>query len=59
MFGTRFGAKGGARNAKVVVRVAVQKAVAVLVPAVGAHVTAVESVAVPFLNCTVPVGPAP
>ena len=58
MFGTRFGAKGGARNAKVVVRVAVQKAVAVLVPAVGVHVTPPDSAPEPFLNCTVPVGPA-
>ena len=53
------GKLGGVRNDSATVRVAVQKAVAVLVPAVGAHVTAVESVAVPFLNCTVPVGPAP
>src|SRR5713226_9062139 len=55
----RFGTEGGDRNAKVVVKVAVQNAVAVLVPAVGMHVTAVESAVVPFLNCTVPVGPAP
>jgi hypothetical protein len=59
MFGTRFGIDGGARKARVVVKVAVQDAVVVLVPAVGAHVTAVESALVPFLNCTVPVGPAP
>ncbi len=39
----RFGADGGARNANVVVKVAVQEAVVVLVPAVGMHVTAVES----------------
>ncbi|SRR6266478_815735 len=44
---------------KVVVRVAVQNAVAELVPAVGVHVTAVERTVAPFLNCTVPVGPAP
>jgi len=37
----------------------VQKAVVVLVPAVGVHVTAVERVLAPFLNCTVPVGPTP
>lgn len=36
-----------------------QKAVVVLVPAVGVHVTAVERVLAPFLNCTVPVGPTP
>ena len=46
-------------NDKVVVRVAVQNAVAELVPAVGVHVTAVERTVAPFLNCTVPVGPAP
>lgn len=55
----RFGTEGGDRNAKVVVKVAVQNAVAVPVPAVGMHVAAVESAVVPFLNCTVPVGPAP
>ena len=55
----RFGVYGGARKARVVVKVAVQDAVVVLVPAAGAHVTAVESALVPFLNCTVPVGPAP
>jgi hypothetical protein len=59
MVGMRFGTDGGARNAKVAVRVAVQNAVAELAPAVGMHVTAVESALVPFLNCTVPVGPAP
>jgi len=39
--------------------VAVQKAVAVFVPAVGMHVTAAERVLAPLLNCTVPVGPTP
>jgi len=60
MFGTRSGTEGGgAKKAKVVVKVAVQNAVAVVVPAVGVHVAAVESALAPFLNCTVPVGPAP
>jgi hypothetical protein len=57
--GLRCGTDGGARNDSVAVSVAVQKAVAVVVPAVGVHVTAAESVLLPFLNCTVPVGPAP
>src|SRR5690349_18867056 len=59
MSGTRGGAGGGDRNARVVVKVAVQNAVAVAVPAVGVHVTAAESGVVPLLNSTVPVGPAP
>src|SRR5579859_5916304 len=50
---------GGARKDSVVVNVAVQDADVVVVAAVGAHVTAVESVLAPFLNWTVPVGPAP
>jgi len=37
----------------------VQNAVAVLVPAVGVQITAVERLVVPFVNCTVPVGPPP
>ena len=41
------------------VSVAVQNAAAVLVAAVGVHVAAVPSELEPFLNCTVPVGPAP
>jgi hypothetical protein len=44
----------------VVVRVAVHDPGVVLVPAVGVlHVAAVPWAAVPFMNCTVPVGPAP
>jgi hypothetical protein len=31
----------------------------VLVPAVGVHITALPKLLDPFLNCTVPVGPAP
>jgi hypothetical protein len=50
---------GGARKDRVVVNVAVQDAAVVVVAAVGAHVTAVDRVLAPFLNCTVPVGPAP
>jgi hypothetical protein len=56
----RFGRGGGARKASVVVRVAVQKAVVEGgVPAVGVQVAGVESAVAPFMNCTVPVGPAP
>jgi len=57
--GLRCGMDGGAKNDSVVVSVAVQNAVAAVVPAVGVHVAAVESALLPFLNCTVPVGPAP
>src|SRR5260370_11680155 len=53
------GTPGGVRNDSATVRVAVQKAVAVLVPAVGVHVTAAERLLAPFLNWTVPVGPTP
>ena len=38
---------------------AVQNADAVLVAAVGVQVAATPSALEPFLNCTVPVGPAP
>lgn len=57
--GLRRGTDGGARNESVVVSVAVQNAVAALVPAVGTHVVATESALLPFMNWTVPVGPAP
>src|SRR5713226_1214812 len=53
------GTPGGVRNDSATVRVDVQKAVAVLVPAVGVHVTAAERLLAPFLNWTVPVGPTP
>ena len=46
-------------NDKVVVRVAVQNAAAVLVAAVGVQVAATPSAPEPFLNCTVPVGAVP
>lgn len=42
----------------VVVRVAVQDPGVELVPAVGVQVAAAPSAAEPFMNCTVPVGPA-
>jgi hypothetical protein len=42
----------------VVISVAVQVPGVVLVPAVGVHVAAVPSAVVPFMNWTVPVGPA-
>ena len=45
--------------AKVVLSVAVQDAAIVLVAAVGVHVTGLPIAVEPFLNCTVPVGPAP
>lgn len=53
------GAAGGVRNDRVGLRVAVQKAVAPPAPAVGVQVAGARSVLVPFMNCTVPVGPAP
>ena len=43
---------------KAVVSVALQEALADAVAPVGAHVTALPNVAVPFMNCTVPLGPA-
>ena len=57
MLGIRFGPDGGARKAKVVVNIAVQ--VGDVAPDTGAHVCAVPSAVVPFMNCTVPVGLAP
>jgi hypothetical protein len=39
--------------------VAVQNAAAALVASIGVHVAAAPSELEPFLNCTVPVGPAP
>src|SRR5260370_12367633 len=53
------GTPGGVRNDSATVRVAVQKAVAVVVPAVGTQLTAAERLFAPFLNWTVPVGPTP
>jgi hypothetical protein len=41
-----------------VVNVALQEAPAADVAPAGAHVTALANVAVPFMNCTVPLGPA-
>lgn len=55
--GMRFGPEGGARNAKVVVRVALH--VGEDAPDTAAHVWAVPRVALPFMNCTVPVGLVP
>ncbi len=55
----RFGPEGGAKSAKVVERVAVQKAGVVLEAAVGVQTAALPSAFPPFLNCTVPVGPTP
>ena len=57
MPGMRFGGEGGTRNASVVVRVALQ--VGVAAPLTAVHVAGVPSVALPFMNCTVPVGLAP
>jgi hypothetical protein len=50
---------GGASSDSAIVKVAVHDPGVVLVPAVGAHVAAVPRAAVPFMNCTVLVGPAP
>ena len=44
---------------RVVVKVAVQDAAAVLDAAIGVQFAALPSAVAPFLNCTVPVGPAP
>jgi len=44
---------------RVVVSVAVHSAGAVVLAAVGVHAAALPSALVPFINCTVPVGPAP
>lgn len=53
------GFDNGTNSESAVVRVAVHNAVVVLVPAVGVHITALPKLLDPFLNCTVPVGPAP
>jgi hypothetical protein len=58
-FRIRFaGATGGVRSASVVIRVAVHVPGVEAVPAAGMQVAAVPSAVVPFMNCTVPVGPA-
>jgi hypothetical protein len=49
----------GTNSDSEVVSVALHNAVVVLVPAVGVHITALPKLLDPFLNCTVPVGPAP
>ena len=51
------GAECGVTKDSAVDKVAVQSAPAVAVEPTGLQVTGVESVAAPFLNCTVPVGP--
>src|SRR5713226_3886676 len=53
------GAGGGVRNDSVVISVAVQDPGVELVPAVGVQVVALPSAVDPFMNCTVPVTPAP
>ena len=57
MVGTRFGPVGGARKAKVVVSVALQ--VGDVAPETAEQVCGVPNAALPFINCTVPVGLAP
>ena len=57
MPGMRFGPDGGVRNAKVVVRVALQ--VGEDAPDTAIQVALAPSRAVPFMNCTVPIGLAP
>jgi hypothetical protein len=54
-FGVWRGIGGGVRSDSVVANIAVQ--VVVLLPAV--HFAAAPSAAVPFMNCTVPLGGAP
>lgn len=51
------GPLGGVRSANVVIKVAVHVPGLVAVPAVGAQVAAVPNAEVPFMNCTVPLGP--
>lgn len=58
-FGRRRGVGGGAKSDSVVINAAVQDPGVELVPAVGVQVAAVPSAVEPFMNCTVPVGPAP
>lgn len=58
-WGIRFaGCPGGVSSASVVISVAVHVPGVEAVPAVGMQVCAVPSAVVPFMNCTVPVGPA-
>jgi hypothetical protein len=56
--GARFDPLGGVRRDRVVISVAVQVPGVVLVPAVGVQVAGVPRAVVPFMNVTVPVGPA-
>src|SRR6266851_83754 len=49
----------GTNSESAVVSVAVQRAFAVALAFVGVQVTALPRLLDPFLNCTVPVGPAP
>lgn len=55
------GCVNGINSDSVVLSVAVQKALPVLeaIPEVGVQLTAAPRLLAPFLNCTVPVGPAP
>lgn len=54
----RVGAEGGGvKNAKVVVKVALQ--VGADTPVTAVHVAGAPRAAIPFMNCTVPVGLAP
>ena len=55
--GRRWGPKGGARNERVVVNVALQ--VGTEAPATAVQVCADPKAVVPLLNCTVPLGLAP
>jgi hypothetical protein len=57
-FGVARGGASGISIDRVVINVAVQVPGVVLVPAVGVQVAAVPRLLAPFLNCTVPVGPA-
>ena len=57
--GSPSGIDGGAKNESVVVKVAEQDAAVVLVAATGAQFCGFESAVEPFMNTTVPVGPAP
>ena len=53
------GVSSGPRNERFVTKCAVQEAATVAVAAAGVQTTAAPSAVAPFLNCTVPVGPAP
>ena len=57
-FGRKRGCAKGINSDNAVLSVALQEAPADTVALAGAHVTVPPNFAVPFINCTVPLGPA-